>query len=239
MLPGSIQRNSGGKGSRLRTARVRKRARVRTQAGNPHRTPFPVIANWLRKPGHQSKLLGSPDSFRKLLVEIGKSRQCTFQPQRGCISNPPKSARALSPVVTTVDTQTSRDSAGRISTRIICDVPLAQASALTEKLRTNGIVRLLQSTRDPSAPSGRFATARLNVTLSNGDPIVAKDDGLWTQIRRSLSISVTVLLMSVTRVVFGLCVVLPWFVIGYSGYRLIRRLAPRPGVASQSTVTTV
>jgi hypothetical protein len=69
------------------------------------------------------------------------------------------------------------------------------------------------------------------VTLSNTDLIVPKDDGVWPQVRRGLTVSVSVLLMSVTWVVFGLCVVLPWALVGYGGYRLMRRLfrpAPVP-----------
>ena len=92
------------------------------------------------------------------------------------------------------------------------------------KVKSAGTVRVQQSARDPQAPDGKYATARLDVTLSNTDLIVAKDDGLWPQVRRGLSVSVSVLLMSVTWVVFGLCVVLPWALVGYGGYRLVRRL---------------
>ena len=35
--------------------------------------------------------------------------------------------------------------------------------------------------------------------------------------------SASVLLTSVTWVVFGLCVVLPWALIGYTAYRVVRR----------------
>jgi hypothetical protein len=127
----------------------------------------------------------------------------------------------------TVDAQAAHERAGRVTARLVYDVPLSAAGALIEKLKSAGIVRVQQSSRNLQAPDGRFATARLDVTLSNTDLIVAKDDGLWPQIRRGLSLSVTVLLMSVTWVVFGLCVVLPWAVVGYGGYRLFRRVAPR------------
>ena len=62
------------------------------------------------------------------------------------------------------------------------------------------------------------------MTLSNTELIVPKDDGLMSQVRKGLSYSVSVLLVSVTWVIFGLCVVLPWAVVGYGGYRLARRL---------------
>jgi hypothetical protein len=105
-------------------------------------------------------------------------------------------------------------------------MPLSAASSLVEEFKAAGAVRAQHSARDLQAPDGRFATARIDVTLANIDPIVAKDDGLWPQVRRGLSFSVTVLLTSVTWIVFGLCVVLPWAVVGYGGYRLFKRLAP-------------
>ena len=128
----------------------------------------------------------------------------------------------------TVEAQAAHERAGRVTARLIYDVPLSDAPILVQKFKGTGVVRVQQSSRDPQAPDGRLATARIDVTLSNADPIVAKDDGLWPQVRRGLSISVTVLLMSVTWVIFGLCVVLPWAVVAYGGYRLFRRLVPRP-----------
>jgi hypothetical protein len=43
----------------------------------------------------------------------------------------------------------------------------------------------------------------------------------------------TVLLTSLTWVVFGLCVVLPWGLAGYAVYRLARRMAKRPATSGQ------
>ena len=114
-------------------------------------------------------------------------------------------------------------------------MPLTAAPGLVAKFKSAGTVRVQQSSRDPQAPDGKYATARLDVTLSNTDLIVAKDDGLWPQVRRGLSVSVAVLLMSVTWVVFGLCVVLPWALVAYGGYRLVRRLfrpSPMPATST-------
>jgi hypothetical protein len=135
----------------------------------------------------------------------------------------------------TVDVQAAHERGGRVTARLIYDVPLSQAPALIELFKAGGVVRVQQSSRDLQAPEGRFATARLEVTLSNVDLIVARDDGLWPQVRRGLSFSVTVLLMSVTWIVFGLCVLLPWALVGYGGYRLFRRVAPRFGTPPPSS----
>ena len=52
-----------------------------------------------------------------------------------------------------------------------------------------------------------------------------------------LSVSVTALLKSVMWLVIGLCVVLPWAVIGFAGYRIVRKaVAPvKPPVAPSSS----
>ncbi len=123
-----------------------------------------------------------------------------------------------------VDAKVDHERAGRVTAHLVYEVPLAAAAGLVERVKSAGTVRAQQTARDPQAPDGKYATARVDVTLSNADLIVAKDDGLWPQVRRGLSYSASVLLTSVTWVVFGLCVVLPWAVVGYLAYRLLRRL---------------
>ncbi|HEY1378926.1 MAG TPA: hypothetical protein VGF55_19145, partial [Gemmataceae bacterium] len=129
-----------------------------------------------------------------------------------------------------VHAESTRDRSGKVTARLVYEVPLA-AAALVERFKAAGTVRSHQSARDPQAPAGKYATARFDVTLTNADQIVAADDGLWPPVRKGLAYSAAVLLTSVTWVVFGLCVVLPWAVVGYVGYRLVRRLG-RPAVAS-------
>jgi hypothetical protein len=118
--------------------------------------------------------------------------------------------------------QSTRDNQGKVTAQASYEVPLA-AAGLAERFKSVGAVRGYQSTRDPQAPAGKYATARIDVTLVSGDPIVVEGNGVWPQIRRGLAVSMTVLLTSVSWVVFGLCVVLPWGLIGYAGYRLFRR----------------
>jgi hypothetical protein len=137
-----------------------------------------------------------------------------------------------------IDAQAAHERAGRVTARLIYDVPLSAFSSLVEKAKAAGIVRVQQSAQDQQAPDGKLATARLDVTLSNTDLIVAKDDGLWPQVRRGLSLSALVLLTSVTWVVFGLCVVLPWAVVGYGVYRVFRWLLPKGAAAPPAPATT-
>jgi hypothetical protein len=117
---------------------------------------------------------------------------------------------------------------GRVTARLIYNVPLTAAASLAEKFKGSGIVRYQQIARDPQAHEGKFALARLDVTLSNQELIVAQDESLWTPIRKGLSWSVSVLLLSLSWVIVGLCVVLPWGLVGYGLYRLGRRLFYTP-----------
>jgi hypothetical protein len=135
------------------------------------------------------------------------------------------------------DAKFSRDASGKTLAKLVFDVPLTAAAGLVEKFKAAGTVRAAQSARDPQATDGRFATARIEVTLGNRESIISDDDGLWAQVRRGLSYSASVLLTSVTWVVFGLCVVLPWAVIAYVMYRVVRRTMT-PTTATSAPATT-
>jgi hypothetical protein len=122
-----------------------------------------------------------------------------------------------------LDETSSRDR-GKVTTKVVYQLPLAASLGLSEKVKGAGLLRVTQSTRDPNAPDGSFALARYEVTLTNEERIVAADDGVWPQVRKGLSYSATVLLTSVTWVVFGLCVVLPWALVGYGVFRFTKRM---------------
>jgi hypothetical protein len=130
-----------------------------------------------------------------------------------------------------VDATVARERSGRVTGRLVYDVPLSAAPGLVEMFKGRGTVRMQQATRNPQAAEGKLALARLDVTLSNAELIVPHDDGLWPQVRKGLSYSLTVLSWSVTWLIFGLCVLLPWALVGYGGYRLVRRLFAGPAAA--------
>jgi hypothetical protein len=122
-----------------------------------------------------------------------------------------------------INSETNRDPSGKVTAKLTYEVPLAAAN-LAERFKAAGTLRGSQTSRDQRAPAGKYATARIDVTLASGEQIVSESDGLWPQVRRGLAYSATVLLTSVTWVVFGICVVLPWCVVVYAGYRLVRWL---------------
>lgn len=122
-----------------------------------------------------------------------------------------------------VDAKLDRDAGGRATAKLVFEVPLAAAPELVQQFKAVGTVRVSQSIHNPQATEGRYATARIHVTLTNVEAIVPEGNGLWSKVRHGLSLSASVLLTSVTWVVFGLCVILPWAVIGFGGYRVVRR----------------
>ena len=117
---------------------------------------------------------------------------------------------------------------GKVTARYVVDVPLASAAGIAERAKASGSVKVNQVTRNNAAPEGRFATARLDVTFTTPDRIVAPDDGFGPQVKKGLSYSVSALFASLAWLLFGLLVVLPWAVVLYLGYRLLRRLFRSP-----------
>jgi glycine cleavage system regulatory protein len=124
----------------------------------------------------------------------------------------------------TVESHVTHERTGHITAKLVYDVPLAGAATLIDTIKSAGTVRVQQATRNPQVPEGPLATARLDVTLSNAELIVPNDDGLWPQIRKGLATSFVALSWSVTVVIVGVCFVLPWALVAYAAYRLVRRL---------------
>jgi hypothetical protein len=138
------------------------------------------------------------------------------------------SAQAREVQARQIDSRINREPNGRVTAKLVYEVPLAAAANLAEQFKKTGTVREQQSVRDPGAPEGKFATARIDVTLKSEEKIVGDDAGVWPPVKRGLTYSASVLLTSLTWLVFGLGVVLPWAVIGYGGYRVVRWMG-RPG----------
>lgn len=123
-----------------------------------------------------------------------------------------------------VDAQFTRDRGGRLTAKLVYEVPLSAAAGLVEGFKSAGTVRAFQSSREAGAPEGKYATARVEVSVVSSERIVGADDGLWPQVRRGLSYSASTLLGSITWVIVGLCVVVPWAIIGYILVKVIRGL---------------
>ncbi len=124
----------------------------------------------------------------------------------------------------TVDSNLTHDASGKIVARLVYDVPLSAAPGVIEKLKSAGTVREQQVRRNPQARESELATARIEVTLTNEERIIPKDEGFWTQVRKGLSTSFVAVSWSLIVVIIGLCFVLPWAVVIYVAFLIIRRM---------------
>jgi len=144
-------------------------------------------------------------------------------------------AQAAEAKARAVDARISREASGKVTAHLLYDVPLSAAAELAEQFKKAGTVRIQQSVRDPQAPEGKYAIARLELTLTSADRIVDANGGVWPPVKRGLTYSASVLLTSLTWVVFGLCVILPWALIGFGGYRVVRWMGRPSNPATPAT----
>jgi hypothetical protein len=126
------------------------------------------------------------------------------------------------------DSSHTRGADGRNSSRMTLEIPLGKAKGVADKLRDLGEVRAFEVGRNPAAPEGELATARLMVTISDRELLVTPDSGPWSRIRQGLSISLTALSWSLSLVVVGLCFILPLALVGWGGNRIYRKLKRSP-----------
>jgi hypothetical protein len=121
---------------------------------------------------------------------------------------------------------------GQVVAPMTFDVPLSAGQNLVDKFKAAGTVRIQEVGEDPQLPEDELAIARIEVELANGELIVPSDEGIWPQIRTGLAYSVKVGALSLSWVIFGICVVLPWALIVYVAYRLLLRRRRRAGAGS-------
>ena len=131
-----------------------------------------------------------------------------------------------------VDGNVAREPNGRVTGKFIFEVPLGAADGLVNKIKGIGNVRVQRSSRNTQVPDSALALARLEVTLSNQELIVPSDEGPWTQLRKGLSTSLVAIFWSLSWLIFGVLVLLPWALIIYAIYRIVLRLRCKPDVAT-------
>src|SRR5207245_9369968 len=98
--------------------------------------------------------------------------------------------------------------------------------------RHRGTVRVENASINQRVPETAFTVARLDVTLSNTELIIPSDEGLWTRLRTGLSNSLLAIFWSLSWVIFGVLVVLPWALLIYVVYRIAIRLRRRAGTTT-------
>lgn len=121
------------------------------------------------------------------------------------------------------DSGVSKDASGQSTARARIEVPLAKAGAVIDAIRAQGKVREIQSSKNMQAPDGPLARATIDLTLTSGEQIVGADHGLWATIRNGLATSVSGLLWSLQLIIIGLCLVAPWVLLIWAGWKIVRR----------------
>jgi hypothetical protein len=132
----------------------------------------------------------------------------------------------------TLPSQLTRKRDGSVVAKLVFDVPLNASPAVFEELKSTGKLRLHEYSQNTQVPEVALAVARFEVTLSNTELIVPSDDGLWPQVRKGLSNSFLAIFWSLSWVIFGVLVVLPWALLIYGVYRVVVWLRKRTGSAT-------
>jgi Domain of unknown function (DUF4349) len=123
-----------------------------------------------------------------------------------------------------VEHSSSAGADGRVEARVVILSPLSAAQELAAVASGKGSVREKHVDEDSSqAIEGPAARARLEIHFASETPVVGDDNGLAATIKEGLSTSIRGLLWSMELVVIGLCLVLPWALVVWLGWRWWRR----------------
>jgi hypothetical protein len=187
---------------------------------------------------YSRKVTRAPDGDNVLdsivLLKVALINLTNIQPRETVtlgieVADVDQAAAALTNYVTQVNgraeqSRMAHEPNGRVTAKLVFDVPLVPAAGVVEKFKATGTVRAQQSTQNPQIPESALAVARLEVTLSNSDLIVPSDEGIWAQVRKGLKTSFVAISWSLIVVIIGVCAVLPWVVVIYAVYVVVRRL---------------
>ncbi len=131
-----------------------------------------------------------------------------------------------------VESHVTRERSGRITGTIVIDLPLASAGGAADRISALGTVRAAEASKNSSVPDGPTAVARLNVVVSNSESIVPSDRGVWPQVKKGLSTSFVAATWSLNFILIGACVLVPWALLGWGGWRVYRRLRKKAATAA-------
>jgi len=127
-----------------------------------------------------------------------------------------------------VDNQNSRDPNGRTIAYLVYEAPLPALAGFVDQIRKAGTVRVEETRRNPLAPESGLAIGRIELTLSNEDPLIGRDAGFAAQMRDALRSVVGAAGFSLKFILIGALIVVPWVLIVWFGWKLARRV--RSGV---------
>ena len=131
-----------------------------------------------------------------------------------------------------IDLTVTTEPSGRTLARVTIDLPLDKAAETIEQAKARGEVRGSQSVRHATASTaGSLSRARLDLTFATPDAIVGADEGFWTSIRNGLATSAAGLMWSVKLIVIGACLIAPWALAVWGGWKVAQRAKRSRAVA--------
>ena len=97
------------------------------------------------------------------------------------------------------------------------EVPLSKGSDFIDQVRDAGTIQTIERTEDQTVPAADFAQAKLDITLNATSAIVGPQAGLWAGLKGGLGASMRGLAYSFELIVIGICLALPWGILGVGG----------------------
>ena len=123
----------------------------------------------------------------------------------------------------TVERQMTKEKGGKVTAHVTIDVPLSGAAVTADRLRSLGIVRVVESSKNPQVPDGPLARARFEVTAGGAQPIISAEDGVGARLSQGLRTSLNGLTFSLMLLVIGVCLVGPFALAIWVGWKLWKR----------------
>lgn len=139
------------------------------------------------------------------------------------------------------DSKVEQEENGNIKAELVFDVYLNAQDAIVNDVKAAGTTKSMTThPRNNQVPDNKYATARITVKLHGGLPLVPSDDTLWLPVRRGLYQAFSIFSYCIMVVIIGLAGVLPWVLLFYGSYRIVKwaiRPATAVGVELVSTTT--
>jgi hypothetical protein len=117
----------------------------------------------------------------------------------------------------------SEDDAGHVTATVVVDVPLDRSQAVLAGLDQLGERRQKQVSIDTKVPENRLSRARIEVTFSNSTASLGGQESLADYVRNGIVTSLKGLGYSLMWIVIGICLIAPWALILWAGWKLVRR----------------
>lgn len=126
-----------------------------------------------------------------------------------------------------VDYSLTKEESGRVTGRIVIEVPVSAAPAVINHIDAlGGKEKINQVVKNSTVPETRFAKERFELSLASPASLVGPDKGFSGTVRAALSSSAAALFFSLYLIITGVLFVGPWIVIVWILWRLFKRRRP-------------